>query len=118
LIRNTEAQVEFSGAKALDQLRAFPDRLVALSPEAEAERRQTKNFLYENLYNSASLEPEKEAAERIISDLFELWMKHPEKLPASYQGKAESEPLARIICDYIAGMTDPYIYEQYEKYCG
>jgi dGTPase len=118
LIRNTQAQVEFSGAKALDQLRAFPDRLVALSPEAEAERRQTKQFLYDNLYYSSTLEPEKEAAERIIADLFELWMKYPEKLPASYQEKAEVEPLARIICDYIAGMTDPYIYEQYEKYCG
>jgi dGTPase len=118
LIRNTEAQVEFSGAKALDQLRAFPDRLVALSPEAEAERRQTKQFLYDNLYYSSTLEPEKEAAERIIADLFELWMKYPEKLPASYQEKAGAEPLARIICDYIAGMTDPYIYEQYEKYCG
>jgi dGTPase len=118
LIRNTQAQVEFSGAKSIGDVRAFPNRLVALGPEAEAERRQTKSFLYENLYNSASLEPEKEAAERIISDLFELWLKHPEKLPASYQEKAGSEPLARIICDYIAGMTDPYIYEQYEKYCG
>jgi dGTPase len=118
LIRNTQAQVEFSGAKALAEVRAHPRRLVSLSPEVEAERRQTKNFLYENLYNSASLEPEKEAAERIIADLVELWMKHPEKLPASYQEKAEAEPLARIICDYIAGMTDPYIYEQYEKYCG
>jgi len=115
LIRNTQAQVE---AKALDEVRVFPNRLVALSPEAEAQRRQTKQFLYDNLYHSSTLEPEKEAAERIIADLFDLWMKHPEKLPASYQEKAEAEPLARIICDYIAGMTDPYIYEQYEKLCG
>jgi len=118
LIRNTQAHAEFSGAKALDEVRAFPNRLVSLSAEAESERRQTKQFLYDNLYSCSSLEPEKEAAERIIADLFELWMRHPEKLPASYQEKAEAEPLARIICDYIAGMTDPYIYEQYEKYCG
>jgi dGTPase len=132
LIRNTQVELEkmshrepCSGGSpdppsltTLDDIRAYPRRRVALSPEAEAERRQTKNFLYENIYYSASLEPEKEAAERIIADLFDLWMKHPEKLPVSYQEKAESEPLARIICDYIAGMTDPYIYEQYEKYCG
>jgi dGTPase len=103
---------------ALDDIRAAPTRLVALSSEAEQERRQTKAFLYQNLYNCASLEPEKEAAERIIGDLFELWMKNPEKLPASYREKTASEPPARVICDYIAGMTDPYIYEQYEKYCG
>jgi dGTPase len=118
LICNTRAQMEISRAKSIDDIRGLPNRLVSLSPEAEAERRQTKEFLYENLYNSESLEPEKEAGERVIAELFELWMKHPEKLPASYQEKAEAEPLARIICDYIAGMTDPYIYEQYEKHCG
>jgi dGTPase len=45
-------------------------------------------------------------------------MAKPENLPSSYQEKATQEPLARIVCDYIAGMTDNYIYEQYEKYCG
>jgi dGTP triphosphohydrolase len=37
-------------------------------------------------------------------------------LPPSYQEKAESEPLPRVICDYIAGMTDPYISDQHEKH--
>ena len=59
-----------------------------------------------------------EDAERIISELFDLWMKHPEKLPPSYQEKAEADQLARVVCDYIAGMTDNYIYEQYEKHIG
>ena len=45
-------------------------------------------------------------------------MNHPEKLPPSYQEKANAELPARVVCDYIAGMTDNYIYEQYEKYCG
>ncbi len=103
-------------AGTLDDVRAFPRRLAALSPEIERERRQTKQFLYRNLYFSPALEPEKDDAERIIAELFDLWMKHPEKLPSSYQQKAEQEPLARVICDYIAGMTDNYIYEQYGKY--
>jgi dGTPase len=102
----------------LDDVRAFPDRLVRLSPEREAERRETKEFLYQNLYFSRALEPGKDDAERVIAELFDLWMKHPEKLPASYQEKAESEPLARVVCDYIAGMTDTFIYEQYDRNCG
>jgi dGTPase len=102
----------------LNDIRACPRRLAGLSTEVEAERRQTKEFLYQNLYFSPALEPEKADAERIITQLFDLWMKHPQKLPLSYQEKAESEPLARIVCDYIAGMTDTYINEQYEKYCG
>jgi dGTP triphosphohydrolase len=45
-------------------------------------------------------------------------MAKPESLPASYREKATQEPLARVVCDYIAGMTDHYTCDQYEKYCG
>jgi dGTPase len=117
LIENTRAAIKATGATSLDDVCALPSRLVTLSPEIEAERLQTKSFLHQNLYFSPALEPEKEAAERVITDLFELWMSAPEKLPRSYQEKAHSEPLARVVCDYIAGMTDPYIHEQYDKYC-
>ena len=134
LIQNTRAQIEDAcnpgrprPGKAsvdarpytigLDDVRACPQRLVLLSSEMETERRETKEFLYQNLYFSTALEPEKDDAERVITELFNLWMKQPEKLPSSYQEKAAQEPLARIVCDYIAGMTDNFIYEQYEKYC-
>ena len=94
-------------------------RLVAFSPPVEAERRQAKDFLYENLYFSATLEPEKDDAERVISELFEFWMAEPEVTAVQLPGESQSRsPLPRVICDYIAGMTDNYIYEQYEKYCG
>jgi dGTPase len=105
------------GPPTVDRIRSYPRRLAGLSAETELERRQTKEFLYANLYYSPVLEPEKDAAERIITDLFELWMRHPEKLPHNYQEKAASEPLPRVICDYIAGMTDPYISEQHERHC-
>ena len=125
LIRSTRQSIDDlragEGARPtleLQDIRLHAQRLVSLGPEAEAERRQTKDFLHQNLYFCSALEPEKEAAERIITDLFELWMKHPEKLPGSYREKAVVEPLPRVICDYIAGMTDPYIYEQYEKFFG
>ena len=125
-VRRTDSFTDAAGLEGrshtmtLDGIRACPRRLVNLSPEAESERRQTKDFLYRNLYFSPALEPEKEDADRIITELFDLWMKHPEKLPPSYQekAKAEAEPLARVVCDYIAGMTDNFIYEQYEKHCG
>ena len=117
LIRSTQKQTDEAGLDNLKAVRTCPRRLVGLSPECEAERAQTKKFLHENLYFSTTLEPEKDDAERVITHLFNLWMQHPEKLPANYQEKAKSEPLARIVCDYIAGMTDNYIYEQYEKYC-
>ena len=121
LIRNTKGKIESVAGQSkgltLDGIRACPRRIASLSEKVETERRQTKEFLYENLYYAPELQPEKADAERIITELFDLWMKNPEKLPHSYQEKAESEPLARVICDYIAGMTDTYIVEQYEKNC-
>jgi dGTPase len=45
-------------------------------------------------------------------------MENPSALPHYYQEKAAQESLPRVVCDYIAGMTDHFIIEQYEKHCG
>jgi len=118
LIENTKEQIQRTGIGNLADVRSCEQRLVTVSAPIEQERRETKNFLYENLYFSESLSPEKNDAERVIRELFKFWMENPDNLPPSYQEKATLEPLPRIICDYIAGMTDNFIYEQYEKYCG
>jgi dGTPase len=117
LIRNTEQEIRSAKIKSLDDIRNCPARLAKLSPPAEEERKRAKDFLYEHLYLSAALDSEKKTGELIIHDLFDLWMKQPEKLPSAYQEKAEQESLPRVICDYIAGMTDTFIFEQYQKYC-
>jgi len=118
LIENTQKRVLEAGIQTLDQIREYPERLAAFSAEVEAERKQCKNFLYENLYYTPSLAGEKDDAERVVSELFAYWMKNPAALPSNYREKAEAESLPRVICDYIAGMTDPFIFEQHEKHCG
>jgi dGTPase len=115
LIDNTAARVRAAGIETLDDLRRCGTRLVSLSDTVEAERAQCKQFLYDNLYNSEDLASEKLNAERIVGELFAFWMRHPEKLPGTYRHKAEREPLARVVCDYIAGMTDNFILEQHAK---
>ena len=118
LIRNTEARIAAAGVRRLDEVRKFPERLAAFSPEVDAERGAAKQFLYANLYYSPELQPEKANAEVVIRELFEYWMRHPGELPPSYQQKARGEDLARVICDYIAGMTDNFILDQYARFCG
>jgi dGTPase len=117
LIGHTRERIRDFKIGSLEDVRACTDRLVTLSPPVEQERRIAKEFLYQNLYFSAALDPEKNDAERVIRELFKFWMAKPESLPSNYREKATQEPLPRIICDYIAGMTDNYIHEQYEKYC-
>ena len=116
VICNTKEQIDKAGVKSLEDVRDCPRRLVRLSPEVEEERRQAKAFLYGTLYYSPALDPEKEDAKDIIRQLFDFWTAKPDQLPSSYQERASQSPLPRVVCDYIAGMTDHYIYEQYEKY--
>ena len=116
LIESTRAQIRRSAIETLEDVRSFPERLALFSPPVEKERREFKDFLYQRLYVSSVLNPEKVDAELVIGELFSLWMKHPDLLPHHYREKSGQEELPRVICDYIAGMTDSYIYEQYEKY--
>jgi dGTPase len=118
LITNTAQRLKEAGVHSVEDVRCHSTRLAAFSPTVEEERRRLKHFLYENLYYSPALAAEKEDAERITGELFAHWMEEPDDLPRNYREKAAEEPLARVICDYIAGMTDPFIYQQYEKYCG
>ena len=118
LIEGTAARVQASGVKSVDDVRRHPVRLVGLSEGLDRDREACKEFLYQNLYFSKALEPEKAEAERVIRDLFAHWMRRPSDLPPAYREKSQQEPLPRVICDYIAGMTDPFILEQHRKFCG
>jgi dGTPase len=115
IIPSTKENLRRAGVQGVEDVRRFPERLVRFSAEVESTRQRTKAFLYENLYFSPVLEPEKQRAEQVISELFDHWLQDPSALPRSYQEKAEREPLARVICDYIAGMTDNFILEQHRR---
>ncbi len=118
LIRSTRERIEVFGIKSLEAVRAYPERLAAFSAEVEEERAQLKAFLYENLYNSATLQPEKALAGQVVTELFDYWTEHPEDLPAAYREQGDREPLHRVVCDYIAGMTDNFILNQHARVCG
>jgi dGTPase len=118
LIGTTQNRLKESGIQTLDDIRRHPLRLANFSPAVDKDREQAKAFLHDRVYFSPTLEPEKDAAERIIRELFTFWMEYPNTLPESYQEKAREESLPRVICDYVAGMTDNFIIEQYEKHLG
>jgi dGTPase len=108
LIENTARRVQAAGITSPEALRHYPERLAGFSPEVEEERLEAKSFLYEALYNSKPLEPEKRKAENVVTEVFSYFMDHPEKLPHGFQDRMENGKLERVVCDYIAGMTDHY----------
>jgi dGTPase len=118
LITNGKRAITESGVQTAQDVRSFPRRLLSFSPEIELERRQIKEFLYQNLYYSPALMADKQNGEKMIAETFEFFIKSPEELPSSYQEKAKHEPLHRVVCDYIAGMTDNFLEEQQERLRG
>ena len=118
LIENTERRMQGADVWSLEDVRNHPERLAAFSPRMDAERKQIKDLLYRQLYFSAELSPEKTQAEEVVRELFTYWMANPEKLPHSYQEQRERDPLHRVVCDHIAGMTDRFILQQFEELFG
>ncbi len=115
LIDHTKERIRQSGVATVDDVRQLPERLAAFSPATDAGRAEAKQFLYRNLYHSETLRPQKADGEKIVGDLFAYWLEHPEALPASYQKRAVEQGAPRVICDYIAGMTDNYILDQHRR---
>jgi dGTPase len=118
LIASTGTQARLAGVQTSEDVRRLGKRLACFGPKVEEERAECKQFLYDYLYLSAALAPEKQQAEQIVRELFEYWTACPGALPGSYQEKAAQEPLERVVCDYIAGMTDNYILEQHARVYG
>ena len=115
LIATTKKNACAMGATCLADVRNYPQRLAAFSPLAERERLQEKRYLYETLYSCEALTLEHDKAEQVVTELFDFWIGEPEELPSGYVGEIESEGLARVVADYIAGMTDQYILLQYAQ---
>lgn len=113
LIATTLANTRAIGATSLDEVRAHPVRLASFSPLADAQRQQEKRYLYETLYTCHALSLEHEKAGQVVTALFDFWIDEPEELPSGYVEQIESEGLARVVADYIAGMTDSFILLQY-----
>jgi len=118
LITNTAQRIQHSGVQSVEDVRRYSERIAAFSPATDQQRAEAKEFLYRNLYHSASLRPQKDRGEKIVLDLFRYWIDFPAALPASYQRQMETESPARVICDYIAGMTDNYILDLHKKLIG
>jgi dGTPase len=116
LITHTRSVIRQSGVQSVDDVRRWPTRMCAFSPKVEEERLQIKDFLYRNVYFNPMLERDKKAGKQVIAELFAFFLKSPQDLPASYQEKARQEPLHRVVCDFVAGMTDGYILEQHRKF--
>ena len=80
--------------------------------------RALKQFLHHTLYYSEPMAGERRRSAPQIAELFEFWVAHPDKLPANYVESLANAPIHRVVCDYIAGMTDGYFLRCYQQTMG
>jgi dGTPase len=110
--------IEQAGVGSVDDVRRHPQRLIGPSKEVLAATGLLRQYLHRSLYNNPALAPERERGVEIVKELFEFYMAHAERLPKSYAELAQQQPRHRIVCDYIAGMTDSYIQKVYRELRG
>jgi dGTPase len=118
LIQGTAQAAREAQVRKAEDVRTSPERLARLSPEAAATSRQLKDLLRRGVYRSAELEREALHSGEKMRDLFEYYAKSPDKMPRIHRTRAEREPLHRVVCDYLAGMTDKYLLRQHAELLG
>ena len=116
LLAATSARLEEMDTSSVDDVRACDRRLIDSSPEMTALRKPLEDFLYTKLYRHYRVVRMAEKAKRFVTELFALYVDNTDQLPTAYQECLESDPKHRVICDYIAGMTDRYAQDEYLRF--
>jgi dGTPase len=118
LIEATRGRLKKDRVRSVGQVRARRGRLLGMSRRVAGENKRIKEFLYAKLYFHPKVRAERKLIVKNVKGLFQFFVNHPRSLPPSYALQMEHEPVHRVVCDYIAGMTDHYLLDQYRKYLG
>ena len=89
--------------------------LIGFSPGMREKNEILKKFLYNSLYTHYKVIKMQEKAKRYIEALFNIYMENLKQLPPQFYAMLEGFPPERVVCDYIAGMTDRYAQEEYAR---
>ncbi len=107
--------LEKFGIKTIEDLRLVNRAVVHFSDEITVQNMELKRFLFENLYRHYRVDKMRVKSEIFITKLFETYLTYPTLLPPKYQVRFEHCGLHRVICDYIAGMTDRFALDEYKR---
>lgn len=109
LIEGTARAAKEAQVRTLEDVRALEYRVAQLTPEAAEINRQLRAVLTKRVYCYADLMEHRSAATRRMSELFEYLLEHPDRISLGYRERYNSDSIPRVVCDYIAGMTDGYL---------
>ena len=119
LIDNSRRQIEAAGVRSIEDVRRQAAPLIGFHAEIREKSQELKRFLRKNLYTHERVARMMGEAAKVVRELFEAFMQDTRRLPPQYQDKLrEREGMterARIVADYIAGMTDRYAMREHAR---
>ena len=118
LCEQSSRNIVNAGLTTIDDVRQHP-MLISFSPEMREQQTELKRFLRTNLYQHYRVNRMSFKAQRIVRELFGVFMQNVKLMPEEYQQRAGKDPdaieHARAVADYIAGMTDRYAIREYQR---
>ena len=118
VLAETGARAKASGVQSADDVRGLGKALVAFSEPMHADLARLRAFLFERMYRHWRVNRTRSQARRILAEMFALFMDEPDVLHAEWCARARADGeagKARVVCDYIAGMTDRFAIEEHRK---
>jgi dGTPase len=120
LIENSRAAIDEAHPGTIDDVRALPKPLVAFTDGVLAEHLELKRFLNENMYRHPAVKVMTDSARDRVKALFGSYLRHPREMPDEFSSRAadgDESVKARVVADYIAGMTDRFAISEFERLC-
>ena len=117
LIDTTRSSIEASAPATIHEVRTAGRRLVGFSPEVEAEHVALKRFLNAHLYEHDQKLATTRRVQGVLQDLFAQYMSNAQSMPREFAAAADGAAAAgraRVVADYIAGMTDRFALREHE----
>ena len=89
---------------------------ICMSEEVEKAMKGLRSFMFKSVYTNPVAKREEHRAMELVERLFYYYMEHVEKMPVQYRNMLSAgEKKERVVCDYIAGMTDQYAIAKFEE---
>jgi len=118
LIDTTQAKLSQLNLTSIDDVRNHGSTIVAFSDEVQTQHLALKSFLMKNLYRHKKVSEMTDKAQRMVETLFEHYMANPGHMPEEFFAtvrRGEEAEKARVVADYVAGMTDRYAIAEFER---
>lgn len=115
VIEATGERLDQAAPESADALQRLPDNVAAPSPAFARMHADLKAFLYANMYSHFRVVRMQQKAAHTITALFQAFVSVPGQMPPEFQDQIPEKGLPRAVTDYIAGMTDRYALEEYQR---